>query len=117
MVLNPIIDSVISIVFLITVLKTIYSKCFADNEEKKDDDIKEKKIQTNASLHNLNSYYHEDKIKDEEYILTPIKRSYECFQCYRKLYGTYKKNYFAFDNEYCESCWNKVRSKVINNRF
>jgi hypothetical protein len=142
MVFTPIIDSLIVLVFLVTTLKTIYSKCIAYNEEKKDDDIEAyniqpytiqadniqadniqgKRMQSNASLHNLNLLYH------EEYILTSIRRnnnintntdikiSYECFQCYKKLHDFYKKHYFAFDHEYCESCWNTLHSKVINNR-
>ena len=140
MVIDPVVDTIIVVTFLITALKTIYHNCIKIDKGKKYDNLKddnvierksenvierrsenviEKKriLKSNQSLSNLNLFYN-DKDDDEESnipILSPIQKSYECFQCHKKLAGFYKKDYFAFDKEYCKICWNKIHFKIINN--
>ena len=127
MVIDPIVDTIIVVTFLVTALKTIYHNCIKIGKEKKDDNIIEKKediisgkkiiLKSNQSLANLKLFYND---KDDEEsntpILSPVQKSYECFQCNKKLQGFYKKDFFAFDKEYCEKCWNKIHFKIINNR-
>jgi hypothetical protein len=106
MILDPLADTIIVITFFITGLKTIYHSCIEKCKEKEEDII----LKSNQSL----SY--DD---DEEYdtsLLSPIQKSHECFQCHIELQGFNKQNYFAFDKEYCEICWNIINYNIINNR-
>lgn len=133
MVIEPVVDTIIVVTLLLTALKTIYNNCIKIDKGKKYDNLKddnvierksenviEKKriLKSNHSLSNLKLFYN-DKDDDEESnipILSPIQKSYECFQCRKKLVGFHKKDYFAFDKEYCKICWNKINLKIINNR-
>ena len=127
MVLDPIIESIIAITICCAAIRTIYFSCIKDKYKKDDSfDLNLKKVsfepkknnvtlRSNESFTNLKLHYTSD---DEENItgVLPIQRSFECFQCKRKLSGYYKKDFFAYDREYCELCWKRIHFKVINTR-
>ena len=120
MVIDPIIDSIIAVALCLTAIKTIYLTCIRYKCKKKvkvkfEPKKKEIILKSNASVTNLKSnYFYDEELSDETTI--PIQRSFECFQCKKKLLGYHKKDFFAFDREYCEFCWNKIHFKIINTR-
>lgn len=126
MVIDPLVDTIIIVTFLVTTVKTIYHNCIKSKKIKQDDNIiKSKKDNTTEktiilkgtqSLVNLKLFYKDTSYDEESNISlsSPVQKSYECFQCHKKLQGFYKKDYFAFDKEYCESCWKKIHLKIIS---
>ena len=71
------------------------------------------------SYSNFNSFY--DNCSDKEDITTsniqlPVqKRSNECFRCNRKLntFGNCR-DFYAFDQQLCENCWNNLNYNIVN---
>tara|TARA_Y100000589_G_C26645747_1_gene423955 strand:- start:64 stop:423 length:360 start_codon:yes stop_codon:yes gene_type:complete len=118
MVIDPLIDTIIAVALCLTAIKTIYFTCTRRRNKIPSKSVQKKKeiiLKSNASVTNLKSNYFYDEELNEPTIL-PIQRSFECFQCKRRLSGYHKKDFFAFDREYCESCWNKIHYKIVNNR-
>ena len=72
------------------------------------------------SFSNFNSFQDIKKEESEDDELTskniPIqKRSTECFRCNQKLYSYFnKKDFYAYDKQVCESCWNNLKRNIIN---
>ena len=117
MVLLPIFDSIIFVSILFAAVQTIINNCIKNKKDKKEKDLNDDKVILNStdSIKNLSSLYYSKDIESPIVTSKPIQKSYECFNCHKKLIGFYKKDYFAFDKEYCERCWNKINLKIINN--
>ena len=45
-----------------------------------------------------------------------IHTSNECFQCNAKL-NFDKQEYFAYDNQYCKSCWSRINYNIVKNHI
>ena len=103
---------------LIIVFMTIYFFCINSKIKKhKNNELNKKSFKlkkNNFSFTNLDqkSSFDEESVKPT---VLPIQKSFECFQCKKKLSGYYKKDFFAYDREYCETCWNRIHFKIINN--
>ena len=45
---------------------------------------------------------------------SPIQKSGRCYKCNVELFPSFKKDFFAFDKEYCQYCWNRISFNLIN---
>ena len=45
---------------------------------------------------------------------SPIQKSGRCNNCNIELFPSFKKDFFAFDKEYCQYCWNRISFNLIN---
>ena len=113
-----------SVLFFATIYKC--KSCFSDKGKQSDDfsnlDKKEeftpKFVKSTKSYSNFTNIpdfkYNDIELEDDKHI--PIqKRSNECFRCNQKLYSYFnKKDFYAYDKQVCESCWNNLKRNIIN---
>jgi len=107
---------VISVVF--SVLGTYYycTKYISDKsiDLKKNSDIKLKLKNSPKSFSDFGIFSEEemfpmiDENKEHSKSCTAIQHSNLCSHCNRKLYKFNSVDYFAYDRQYCRSCWQKI---------
>ncbi len=71
---------------------------------------------TTSSVQHLYQYDQYDKNFDKPQIINvnlSLQTREYCERCQIKLYHN-RQRYFAFDNEYCVNCWNRLSTRVSN---
>lgn len=119
----------VSVLFLATIYKC--KSCLSKKGKLSDDfdDLDKKETYKPNLTKNIKSFSNFDNyqdLKNEElendnirYNSTPIqKRSNECFRCNQKLYSYFnQRDFYAFDKQVCETCWNNLKRNVVNNHL